>query len=81
LTRQPRTWWRARYLALAIWDLIFPTREEVVPKSIGLELLEAENMAKPGDFSIEPPRVCRRPQLLGEWGHGNEQEAVEQIFT
>jgi hypothetical protein len=52
LTRQPRTWWRARYLALAIWDLIFPTREEVVPKSIGLELLEAENMAKPGGFSI-----------------------------
>ena len=52
MTRQPRTWWRARYLALAIWDLIFPTREEVVPKSIGLELLEAENMAKPGGFSI-----------------------------
>ncbi len=30
---------------------------------------------------VEPPRVCRRPQLLGGWGHGNEQEAVEQIFT
>lgn len=31
--------------------------------------------------AIEPPRVCRRPQLLRGWGHGNEQEAVEQIFT
>jgi putative transposase len=30
---------------------------------------------------VEPPRVCRRPQLLRGWGHGNEQEAVEQIFT
>jgi transposase len=30
---------------------------------------------------IEPPRVCRRPQLLRGWGHGNDQEAVEQIFT
>ena len=29
----------------------------------------------------EPPRVCRRPQLLRGWGHGNDQEAVEQIFT
>jgi hypothetical protein len=52
LTRHPRTWWRARYLALAIWDLIFPIREDVVPKSIGLELLEAENMAQPGGLSI-----------------------------
>jgi transposase len=30
---------------------------------------------------LEPSRVCRRPQLWGGWGHGNEQEAVEQIFT
>jgi len=33
------------------------------------------------DSVAEPPRVCRRPQLLRGWGHGNEQEAVEQIFT
>ena len=52
MRRQQRPWWRARYLALAIWGLIFPTREEVIPKSIGLELLDAENMAKSGGFSI-----------------------------
>ena len=29
---------------------------------------------------IEPPRVCRRPQLLRGWGNGSEEEDVEQIF-
>ena len=29
----------------------------------------------------EPPRVCRRPQLLRGWGHGSEEEDVQQIFT
>lgn len=28
----------------------------------------------------EPPRVCRRPQLLRGWGNGSEEEDVEQIF-
>ncbi len=37
-------------------------------------------MAAGEGIETEPPRVCRRPQLLGGWGHGNEQEAVEQIF-
>lgn len=30
-------------ITLAIWDLIFHTRKEAVPRSIGLELVEAEN--------------------------------------
>jgi hypothetical protein len=29
----------------------------------------------------EPPRDCRRPQLLRGWGHGYEEEDIEQIFT
>ncbi len=32
-------------------------------------------------MASEPPRVCRRPQLLRGWGHGNEEADVEQIFT
>jgi hypothetical protein len=28
----------------------------------------------------EPPRVCRRPQLLRDWGYGSEEEDIEQIF-
>ena len=28
----------------------------------------------------EPPRICRRPQLLRGWGHGNEED-IEQIFS
>jgi hypothetical protein len=30
--------------------------------------------------AYEPPRVCRRPQLLRGWGHGNEED-IQQIFT
>jgi len=30
-------------------------------------------------YRTEPPRVCRRPQLLRGWGDGHE-EGVEQIF-
>ena len=29
----------------------------------------------------EPPRVCRRPQLLRGWGHGSEEEDEQQIFA
>src|SRR5208283_728163 len=31
------------------------------------------------NYGAEPPRVCRRPQLLRGWGDGHE-EGVEQIF-
>lgn len=30
-------------IVLAIWDLVFRTRKELVPQSIGLEIIEAEN--------------------------------------
>jgi len=33
-------------IVLAIWDLIFRTRKELVPKKIGLELIEAENFVQ-----------------------------------
>ncbi len=33
-----------------------------------------------GKEPSEPPRVCRRPQLLRGWGHGHEED-IEQIFT
>jgi hypothetical protein len=29
----------------------------------------------------EPPRDCRRPQLLRGWGYGSEEEDIEQIFS
>ncbi len=28
----------------------------------------------------EPPRICRRLQLLRDWGHGNEEDC-EELFT
>jgi sterol desaturase/sphingolipid hydroxylase (fatty acid hydroxylase superfamily) len=31
-------------IVLAIWDILFRTRKEVEPKSIGLELIEAQNL-------------------------------------
>ncbi|WP_036282512.1 sterol desaturase family protein [Methylocystis sp. ATCC 49242] len=31
-------------IVLAIWDILFGTRKEIVPKSIGLELIEADNL-------------------------------------
>ncbi|MCX7900022.1 MAG: sterol desaturase family protein [Methylocystis sp.] len=33
-------------IVLAIWDIIFRTRKELTPKSIGLELIEAENFVQ-----------------------------------
>ena len=30
-------------------------------------------------IETEPPRVCRRPQLLRGWGYGHEEDD-EQIF-
>lgn len=33
-------------IVLAIWDVIFGTRKELTPKSIGLELIEAENFVQ-----------------------------------
>jgi sterol desaturase/sphingolipid hydroxylase (fatty acid hydroxylase superfamily) len=33
-------------IVLAIWDILFRTRKELVPKSIGLEMIEAENFVQ-----------------------------------
>jgi len=33
-------------IVLAIWDIMFGTRKELVPKKIGLELIEAENFVQ-----------------------------------
>jgi sterol desaturase/sphingolipid hydroxylase (fatty acid hydroxylase superfamily) len=33
-------------IVLAIWDLIFKTRKELVPEKIGLEMIEAENFVQ-----------------------------------
>jgi len=30
-------------IVLSIWDILFGTRKELIPKKIGLELIEAEN--------------------------------------
>jgi sterol desaturase/sphingolipid hydroxylase (fatty acid hydroxylase superfamily) len=33
-------------IVLSVWDILFGTRKELVPKSIGLELIEAENLVQ-----------------------------------
>lgn len=33
-------------IVLAVWDIIFRTRKEIVPKSIGLDLIEAHNFVQ-----------------------------------
>jgi sterol desaturase/sphingolipid hydroxylase (fatty acid hydroxylase superfamily) len=33
-------------IVLAIWDILFGTRKELVPEKIGLEMVEAENFAQ-----------------------------------
>ena len=33
-------------IVLSVWDILFGTRKELIPKSIGLELIEAENLVQ-----------------------------------
>ena len=39
----------------------------------------APGLAAPPEDLNEPPRVCRRPQLLREWGY--DKEDVEPLFA
>ena len=53
---------------------------EVMVKITG-RTKSVEHLKSHFEYITEPPRVCRRPQLLRGWGHGSEEEDVQQIFT
>lgn len=45
----------------------------------GIPLGEVANAIHPEDRETEPPRVCRRPQLLRGWGY--DKEDVQPVFA
>jgi sterol desaturase/sphingolipid hydroxylase (fatty acid hydroxylase superfamily) len=52
-------------IVLAIWDILFGTRKELVPKKIGLELVEAENFVQLFSLAfITESRFARLLHLL-----------------
>ena len=52
-------------IVLAIWDILFGTRKELVPKKIGLELVEAENLVQLFSLAfVTETRFARMLHLL-----------------
>ena len=52
-------------IVLAIWDILFGTRKELVPKKIGLELVEAENFVQLFSLAfVTETRFARMLHLL-----------------
>jgi sterol desaturase/sphingolipid hydroxylase (fatty acid hydroxylase superfamily) len=52
-------------IVLSIWDILFGTRKEIVPKKIGLELVEAENFVQLFSLAfITESRLARLLHLL-----------------
>ena len=52
-------------IVLAVWDLLFGTRKELVPKNIGLDLIEAENFVQLFSLAfVTERRLARLLQLL-----------------
>ncbi len=56
-------------IVLAVWDLIFKTRKELVPKNIGLDLIEADNFVQLFSLAfITERRIARLLHLLPRRG-------------
>lgn len=52
-------------IVLSVWDILFGTRKELVPKKIGLELIEAENFLQLFSLAfVSEGRFARKLHLL-----------------
>lgn len=68
------------YLKMLGVTALFTTLQ-IDEKSIGLDVSSImDTWIRVANERIEPPRVCRRPQLLRDWGYGNEED-IEEFFT
>lgn len=67
-------------IVLAVWDIIFRTRKELVPQSIGLEMIEAENFLQLFSLAfLTERRLARVLHLLPRkaLNHGGDARALQ----
>jgi len=69
-------------IVLSVWDILFGTRRELVPKKIGLEMIEAENLAQLFSLAfVTEQHFARRLHLMPRQGETRASRLAASLTT